>query len=143
MSDFNWDDFEGNDDELFGRNDDENNEDDRTQHLQKLHRLMFIDDIEKFPSQKIPLDPIEAEDLFGKLTNEDNRILTKLLMRDYFRNTIDDIIFRWGLDWIDYLIKYNEKREEYEVCATFKEIKDSAYGSPITTEMIERYLNET
>ena len=78
MSDFNWDDFEGNDDELFGRNDDENNEDDRTQHLQKLHRLMFIDDIEKFPSQKIPLDPIEAEDLFGKLTNEDNRILTKL-----------------------------------------------------------------
>ena len=43
--DFNWEDFENNDDDLFGKKD-ENKE-----MCFKMNRLMFIDDIERFQNR--------------------------------------------------------------------------------------------
>ena len=65
MSDFNWDDYESNDDDLFGRGDNDNSEE-QNEWILKMHRIMFIDDIERKPFQVIPLDPVEFVDLFGK-----------------------------------------------------------------------------
>lgn len=120
MSDFNWDDYENDDDELFnfGQNDD----DGLHGSLERLHRMMFINDLEKMPSMVVPLDPNEFEGMFGKPTEEDYKILTQLLVKDIHKRTAVFVIDKWGLSWIQDILKFNEGVEEYELCSIFKEL---------------------
>ena len=120
MSDFNWDDYENDDDELFnfGQNDD----DGLAGSLERLHRMMFINDLEKMPSMIVPLDPIEFENMFGEATEEDYKILTQLLIKDIHKRRADFVIDKWGLAWIQDILKFNEGVEEYELCSIFQEL---------------------
>lgn len=120
MSDFNWDDYENDDDELFnfGQNDD----DGIHGSLERLHRMMFINDLEKMPSMVVPLDPIEFENMFGLPTEDDYKILTQLLVKDVHKRTAIFVIDKWGLSWIQDILKFNEGVEEYELCSIFKEL---------------------
>tara|TARA_B100001939_G_C16933147_1_gene614823 strand:+ start:548 stop:973 length:426 start_codon:yes stop_codon:yes gene_type:complete len=123
MSDFNWDDYEDNDDDVFGRPDDENDE--RLNMIRKTHRLMFIDDLEKHQYQAIPLDPVEFSDMFGKPTDEDMEIITQVFLKDYlfWEGKSDETMLyeKWGGDWIMELLKFNEDKEEYELCSIMLE----------------------
>tara|TARA_R100000734_G_C3286361_1_gene78995 strand:+ start:491 stop:904 length:414 start_codon:yes stop_codon:yes gene_type:complete len=117
-----WNDFLPPDDE--NEFDNESSENERIRMVQKVHRLMFIDDIEKRKSQVVPLDPIEFIDIFGKPTEEDMLILTQCYLKDYMKASID-IYDKWGLDWMYEFLKFNEKHEEFEICAIIRDtIKD-------------------
>ena len=123
MSDFNWDDYEDNDDDVFGRPDDENDE--RLNMIRKTHRLMFIDDLEKHQYQALPLDPIEFSEMFGNPTDEDMKIITQVFLKDYlfWEGKSDETMLyeKWGGDWIMELLKFNEDKEEYELCSIMLE----------------------
>lgn len=124
MSDFNWDDFDS-DDDLFGTNRDDDKESERIASLKRVHRMMFINDIEKYRTQPVPLDPIEFIDLFGKPTNEDMRILTQAFLADYhvYDNIHSTNIYdRWGLAWIYEIMEFNARIEEYEISALLRDI---------------------
>jgi len=124
MSDFNWDDYENNDDELFGKPDDDK-ENDKLSWIRKTHRLMFIDDLEKFQYQALPLDPTEFEDMFGPITDEDYEIITQVFLKDYllWEGKSDESMLyeKWGGSWIMELLRFNESKEEYELCSILLE----------------------
>ena len=108
----------------FGE-DDNQGEESRQEKIQRVHRLMFINDCEKFVEQQIALSPNEFIDMFGKPDNEDKDILTQIFIKDYIRwwdNSKGKLIDKWGLEWIDYLRIYNVGKEEYELCGIFKEV---------------------
>lgn len=124
MSDFDWDDFES-DDDLFGTNRDDDKESERMASLKRVHRMMFINDVEKYRTQPVPLDPIEFIDLFGKPTNEDMRILTQALLADYHVYDMihsTNIYDRWGLAWIYEIMEFNARIEEYEISAILRDV---------------------
>ena len=121
MEDFNWEDFEMNDDELFGKSKDIENG------LRKIQRLMFIHDMELYPMQIIPIGPQEFIDLFDEPTTEDLQILTQLLIKDVHAFTHNQVIDKWGLEWMKYILNFNVEVEEYELCATFKEVIDEEF----------------
>lgn len=118
MEDFNWEDYEEQDDD-FGRREG------IEEGLKRLQRLLFINDLEKFRTQVVPLDPIEFVDLFGEPTEEDLEIMTQVMIQDVHRLSNMDIVDKWGLDWIRYILNFNEQVEEYELCAVFKEVIDN------------------
>lgn len=92
---------------------------------QKINRLLFIHDIERYPSNIIPLAPSEYEHLFGGLVNEDLRILTQCFFRDHhktFDGDIDKILDKWGIEWMEVLLDFNQSIEEYELCAILRDI---------------------
>ena len=137
MSDFNWDDYESNDDDLFGRGDNDNSEE-QNEWILKMHRIMFIDDIERKPFQVIPLDPVEFVDLFGKITDDDKYALTQAFIKDYLRWEQHDfhrLYDKWGLSWIEELKDYNERVEEYELCSIFKEVKERVQLLPLQSAL--------
>ena len=117
MDDFDNDDF----DELFNMNEDGEN---HSLNMDKIHRLLFIDDLEKYRTTPIPLDPNEFEDMFGKPENEDLRIMTQVLIDDVHKKPYDEVVDKWGLSWIEDLLSFNVMVEEYELCSIFKEILD-------------------
>ena len=118
MEDFNWEDYEEQDDDFSRREGIEEG-------LKRLQRLLFINDLEKFRTQVVPLDPIEFVDLFGEPTEEDLEIMTQVMIQDVHRLSNMDIVDKWGLDWIRYILNFNEQVEEYELCAVFKEVIDN------------------
>ena len=137
MSDFNWADYESNDDDLFGRGDNDNSEE-QNEWILKMHRIMFIDDIERKPFQVIPLDPVEFVDLFGKITDDDKYALTQAFIKDYLRWEQYDfhrLYDKWGLSWIEELKDYNERVEEYELCSIFKEVKERVQLLPLQSAL--------
>lgn len=118
MDDFNWD--ESYDEEEFGRRNEIENG------LNKLQRLLFIHDLERYRTQVVPLDPTEFIDLFGEPTDEDLEIITQVMIDDVHRLANVKVIDKWGLDWIQCILKFNENEEEYELCAVFKELIDDS-----------------
>jgi len=128
-----WNDFLPNDDEneheddLFGIN----------QHQQVMDKLMFIRDVQM--EHPLVIDPIEYEELFGTLQEEDLRELTQSFFHQYHRLgvKIDTLVDRWGLDWIWAVLKYCERREEFELCSIIMCIIEE-YSNPY----IEAILNK-
>lgn len=88
---------------------------------------MFINDLERFRTQVVPLDPSEFIDLFGEPTEEDLEIITQIMIEDVHRITNISVVDKWGLDWIQKILEFNVEVEEYELCATFKEIIDEEF----------------
>lgn len=126
MSDFSWDDYE-NDDDLFGtnRNDDNDKEDKRIESVRRVHRMMFINDLELHRSQPVPLNPTEFYDLFGYPTIEDMKIITQVLITDYHRYGDEEngfIYDKWGLAWMYEIMKFNSEIEEYELSAIVRDL---------------------
>jgi len=120
-------------DDLFnlGRFDDEDDKgDEKLEVYKKAQRLMFIDDVEKYPSQPMPLGVDEFIELFNLPSEEDLDILTQCFMKSYLNTNIDDdseiafLVDKWGLDWLEYFIKHNIKKEEYELCSILKDVID-------------------
>lgn len=118
MDDFNEDDF----DDLFGMNEDSENE--GASLGDKIHRLMFVNDLELHRSSPVPLDPHEFENMFGAPSNEDLRIMSQVLITDIHKFTYDFVVDKWGLDWIEDILQFNILVEEYELCSIFKEVLD-------------------
>ena len=126
--DDNMDDF----DDLFnlGRFDDEEPGDEKLDVYKKAQRLMFINDVEKYPTQPMPLGVVEFIELFNPPTDEDLDILTQCFMKSYMNSGIDDdssmalLVDKWGLDWLEYFTKHNIKKEEYELCSILKDVID-------------------
>lgn len=120
-------------DDLFnlGRFDNEDDKgDEKLDVYKKAQRLMFIDDVEKYPSQAMPLGVDEFIELFNTPTEEDLDILTQCFMKSYLNTDIDDdneiafLVDKWGLDWLEYFTKHNIKKEEYELCSILKDVID-------------------
>ena len=94
--------------------------------LKRMHRLMFIDDIERGNIYEIPLTPTEYESIFGELLYEDLEILTKTVIKDikgiktYTQLKRNKLFNKWG-DWIDYLLQKNVEYEHYEKCITLRD----------------------
>lgn len=105
--------------------------------LNKFQRMMFIDDIERFPSQRLALDLEEFTYLFGEPTESDSEILSELLIKDYLKimdlSNLDSLADKWGLDWISFILEYNESREEYELCAVLRDVLNDLKTEPINT----------
>lgn len=116
MDEFDNDDF----DDLFGMNEDSEN----IGAMDKIHRLMFINDLELHRSSPVPLDPHEFEVMFGKPSNDDLRIMSQVLITDIHKFKYDFVVDKWGLDWIEDILQFNVFVEEYELCSIFKEILD-------------------
>ena len=131
-----WNDFlPPDDDDNFEGFNDENQDNDKLSKVQKVHRMMFINDIERRVTDVIPLDPIEFYDLFGKPTEEDMQILTQCLLSEYMKDL--EIYDRWGLEWMYEIMTFNETQEEYEICAIVRDmIKDRPMDS------LKKVLNE-
>lgn len=94
--------------------------------LNRLQRLMFIHDLEQYPTQKPSLNPEEFISIFGEPpTDEDMEIITQLMIKDI--HSIDNtyVLDKWGADWINLVLEFNVEVEEYELCAVFKEVLDS------------------
>ena len=104
-------------DDLFG-NMGKNRED----FFRKMNRLMFINDLEQFPSQVVPLAPEEYKDLFGNIEEEDLDIMTQLFLKDAHRLGGGNVIDKWGPEWIWELLQHNISKEEYEICAVIRDI---------------------
>jgi hypothetical protein len=118
MDEFDNDDF----DDLFGMNEDSENA--GASLGDKIHRLMFINDLELHRSSPVPLDPHEFEVIFGKPSNDDLRIMSQVLITDIHKFKYDFVVDKWGLDWIEDILQFNVFVEEYELCSIFKEVLD-------------------
>ncbi len=105
------------------------NGDDENQYIRRANRMMFIDDLERFPLQPIPLGIDEFEQLFGNPSSEDKDIMTQCFIKDYLRigesnEGKERIVDKWGLDWISLFLQHNIDKEEYELCSILKEVQD-------------------
>ena len=105
------------------------NGDDENQYIRLSNRMMFIDDLERFPLQPIPLGIDEFEQLFGNPSSEDKDIMTQCFIKDYLRigdsnEGKERIVDKWGLDWISLFLQHNIDKEEYELCSILKEVQD-------------------
>lgn len=115
-------------DDFLEFNDFHEGEDDRIKQYKKAQRLMFINDVERFPSQPMPLNLIEFIELFDNPSSEDKHILTQAFMRDYLTIDIDsdrevgDLVAKWGLDWLEMFLDYNVEVEEYELCSIIRDV---------------------
>lgn len=122
---------DNNDDDFLEFNNHNNGDDDRIERLRKAQRIMFINDIERFPSEPMPVGVEEFINLFGNPTSEDKDIMTQAFIRDYLRIDIDDkddygsLCAKWGLDWLELFINHNVEKEEYELCSIIKEVLDN------------------
>lgn len=103
--------------------------DEREQILRRANRMMFIDDLERFPLQPIAVGIDEFIQLFGNPSSEDKDIMTQCFIKDYLRigDSIEGkerIVDKWGLDWISLFMQHNIDKEEYELCSILKEVYD-------------------
>lgn len=95
--------------------------------LKRLQRMMFLHDLELHrSSERIQIDPSEFVDMFDEPTDEDMYIMTQLLIQDIHDFNNSKVIDKWGIDWIKWILEFNVDVEEYELCARFKEVMDSA-----------------
>lgn len=62
---------------------------------------------------------------FGKLPSaNDLEALTQTFIKTYHRINTNpyELVHGFGIDWLELLLNYNEKREEYELCAIFRDL---------------------
>lgn len=118
-------------DDEFNEGDEFNGEDgdnvnDYMQHLRNMEKEMMKIDLSR--GTAMPLDLSEYIDMFGNPTEEDLYDITQAYIKLYMKqgddNAIAYVVDAYGEGWVDYLLKYNESIEEYELCSLFKEHLD-------------------
>jgi hypothetical protein len=71
----------------------------------------------------MPMGIEEWTELFGAPTEEDMFDITQAYFKQYHRNSqpsIYQLVEAFGIEWINFLLSYNEEQEEYELCAILK-----------------------
>lgn len=118
-------------DDLFNLGGDDGDDRENIDVYKRAQRMMFINDVERFPSSHMALSLNEFIELFDAPSGEDTAILTQCFIKSYLRCNPDDdkdmgnLVGKWGLDWLEVFLNYNQKVEEYELCSTIKEVMDA------------------
>jgi hypothetical protein len=103
-----------------------NNSEDYIKQLRDMEKEMMKIDLSR--GGAMPLDLNEYMEIFGEPTDLDLYDITQSYIKLYMKQQ-DDIyipfvVDAYGNDWVDCLLKYNERVEEYELCALIKEHLD-------------------
>ena len=67
----------------------------------------------------------EYVETFGGIPDaEDLSVLTQEFIRAYHRFETDpfELISGFGVDWLELLLEHNVEKEEYELCALFRDL---------------------
>ena len=97
----------------------------------RFQRLLFFNDLERFPNGIIAIDIDSFIEIFGIPTDDEFRILTKCLFNDFRRYDINNPKFirkiqdKWSLNWIEYILQWNANEEKYEQCAKIRDFINS------------------
>ena len=65
----------------------------------------------------------EWKQFFGEPTDEDSADITQAYIKQYHHygdEYIADLVDSFDIKWVQYLLRYNESVEEYELCAILK-----------------------
>jgi hypothetical protein len=118
-------------DDLFNLGGDDGDDRDNIDVYKRAQRMMFVNDVERFPSAHMALSLDEFVELFDSPEDEDIAILTQCFITSYMRCNPDNdaemgnLVGKWGLDWLGLFLAYNQKVEEYELCSIIKEVMDA------------------
>ena len=92
-------------------------------HMKDMEKEMFKIDASR--SGVMPLGYEEFVDIFGEPNDEDLFDLTQSYIKLYMKQGTDEcipyVVDSYGEMWVKAFLKYNERVEEYELCALFKE----------------------
>jgi hypothetical protein len=97
----------------------------------RFQRLLFFNDLERFPNGVIAIDVDEFIEIFGIPNDDEFKILTKCLFNDFRRYDINNPKFirkiedKWSLNWIEYILQWNANEEKYERCAKIRDFVNS------------------
>ena len=67
----------------------------------------------------------EYVETFGGIPDEEDlSVLTQEFVRAYHRFETDpyELISGFGVDWLELLLEHNVEKEEYELCALFRDL---------------------
>ena len=99
---------------------------DYMKHLRDMEKEMMKIDLSR--GGAMPLDLKEYMEIFGEPSDEDLYDITQAYIKLYIKQGDDCyipfIVDAYGKGWVEYLLKYNERVEEYELCAIIKEHLD-------------------
>ena len=99
---------------------------DYMKHLRDMEKEMMKIDLSR--GGVMPLNMEEYLELFGEPSDLDLHDITQAYIKLYMKQEdecyIPFIVDAYGKEWVEYLLKYNERVEEYELCAIIKEHLD-------------------
>ena len=75
----------------------------------------------------MPMSIKDFSELFGEPTEEDMFDITQAYMKQYHthgEDFIPVIIEAYSKEWVEYILKYNEGVEEYELCSIIRDHLD-------------------
>jgi len=113
----NFNDWDDNEDE-FDNDDRHNGYFDRLRESEK--EILKINMVRHF---EFPPSLEEWKEFFGEPTDEDLADITQAYMRQYMHygeKNIAQFVDAFDINWVRYLLWYNESVEEYELCAIIK-----------------------
>lgn len=97
----------------------------------RFQRLLFFNDLERFPNGVIAINVDDFIEIFGIPTDQEFGIMTTCLMKDFRRYDINNPKFirkiedKWSLNWIEYILQWNANEEKYERCAKIRDFVNS------------------
>ena len=107
---------------------------DYMKHLRDMEKEMMKIDLSR--GGAMPLDLQEYVEIFGEPSDLDLHDITQAYIKLYMKQGEDIyipfVVDAYGKGWVEYLLKYNERVEEYELCAIIKEHLD-IYEKELTT----------
>ena len=113
----NFNDWDDNEDD-FDREENHNGYFDRIrQHEKEMLKINMIRHFEFPPSLE------EWKEFFGEPTDEDLTDITQAYLKQYHyygENNIAQFVDAFDINWVEYLLWYNESVEEYELCSILK-----------------------
>ena len=118
----NFNDWDDNEDD-FDREENHNGYFDRIrQHEKEMLKINMIRHFEFPPSLE------EWKEFFGEPTDEDLTDITQAYLKQYHHygeNNIAQFVDAFDINWVEYLLWYNESVEEYELCSILKSHLDN------------------
>ena len=99
---------------------------DYMKHLRDMEKEMMKIDLSR--GGAMPLELNEYIEIFGEPSDLDLYDITQAYIKLYMKQGEDDyipfVVDAYGKGWVEYLLKYNERVEEYELCAIIKDHLD-------------------
>jgi hypothetical protein len=98
----------------------------RYQHFREMEKEMLKIDLTR--GSVMPLTIKDWKDMFGEPTMEDLFDITQAYIKQYHDHGdeyVPILIDAYGISWVEYLLRYNEEVEEYELCSILKSHIDS------------------
>ena len=91
-------------------------------HFREMEKEMLKIDLSRGGVMPMTID--DFSDLFGEPTEDDLYDITQAYMKQYHTHGeefVPIIIDAYGKEWVEFLLKYNENVEEYELCSIFRD----------------------